>query len=406
MLSEKTAKEAKPTDKPQKLPHEKGLYLYISPKGGKSWRFDYRFADKRCTLTLGQYPEVSFVAALNRHHDAKIKLAEGINPAQAKKIAKHELKTAQKNTFDEVAKAWYDSKADRRSAVWRDTHNLYLKRDLSPVLGNIPLPDITQAVLLGALTKAEERSGVKTADRVRQTAVQVFDYGVRKLKVSANLPRLMTGWAEVPPKMNRPWLKENELPGFFDALEAYPGYLTTKGAARLLFLTLVRKKELVQAKWSEFDLDEALWVVPPERMKMPTEQKENRHNAHDVPLSRQALELLKELKPISSGSEYLFPSNSSLEKPMSPSTLNMMFQRMGFAGLLSPHGIRATASTILNERGYNSDYIEKQLAHVERNSVRGAYNHAKYLAQRRVMMQEWADYLDELRQIKPKGNQA
>lgn len=406
MLSEKIAKEAKPTDKPQKLQHEKGLYLYVSPSGGKSWRFDFRFADKRYTLTLGKYPEVNFLSAQNKHLEARTKLADGINPAQHKRIAKFERQVAQNNTFDEVAKAWYDSKAERRSAVWRTTHGLYLKRDLSPVLGKLPLPDITQAVLLGVLTKAEVRSGVKTADRVRQTAVQVFDYAVRKMKVTTNLPRLMTGWAEVPPKMNRPWLKEGELPEFFDALEAYPGYLTTKAAVRLLFLTLVRKKELVQAKWSEFDLDEALWVVPPERMKMPTEQKENRHNAHDVPLSTQALALLKELKPITSGSEFLFPSNSSLEKPMSASTLNVMFQRMGFAGLLSPHGIRATASTILNERGYNSDYIEKQLAHVERNSVRGAYNHAKYLAQRRVMMQEWADYLDELRQIKPKGNQA
>lgn len=404
MLSEKIAKEVKPTDKPQKLQHEKGLYLYVSPTGGKSWRFDFRFADKRYTLTLGKYPEVNFLSAQNKHLEARTKLADGINPAQHKRIAKFERQVAQNNTFDEVAKAWYDSKAERRSAVWRTTHSLYLKRDLSPVLGKLPLPDITQAVLLGILTKAEVRSGVKTADRIRQTAVQVFDYGVRKMKVTTNLPRLMTGWAEVPPKMNRPWLKEGELPEFFDALEAYPGYLTTKAAVRLLFLTLVRKKELVQAKWSEFDLDEALWVVPPERMKMPTEQKENRHNAHDVPLSTQALALLKELKPITSGSEFLFPSNSSLEKPMSASTLNVMFQRMGFAGKLSPHGIRATASTILNERGYNSDHIEKQLAHVERNSVRGAYNHAKYLDQRRVMMQEWADYLDELRQIKPKGN--
>lgn len=406
MLSEQIAKEAKPSDKPQKLPHEKGLYLYISPAGGKSWRFDFRFAGKRYTLTLGKYPEVNFLSAQNKHLDAKRKLEDGINPARHKTIAKSERQAAQNNTFDEVAKAWYDSKAERRSDVWRTTHSLYLKRDLSPSLGKLPLPDITQAVLLAVLTKAEKRSGVKTADRVRQTAVQVFDYGVRKMKVTTNLPRLMAGWAEVPPKKNRPWLKESELPEFFDALEAYPSYLTTKAAVRLLFLTLVRKKELVQAKWAEFDLDEALWVVPPERMKMPTEQKDNRHNAHDVPLSRQALELLKELKPMSSGSEYLFPSNSSLEKPMSPSTLNMMFKRMGFAGLLSPHGIRATASTILNELGYNSDYIEKQLAHVERNSVRGAYNHAKYLTQRREMMQDWADYLDKLRQIKPKGSSA
>ena len=201
----------------------------------------------------------------------------------------------------------------------------------------------------------------------------------------------------MPRKKNRAWLKAKELPAFLDAVDAYPGYLTTKLAVKLLMLTFVRKTELIEAKWSEFDLDRAMWIVPADRMKMPTEEKTNRHNGHEVPLSRQALKALEELKPICSGSDYLFPSNNSLDKPMSRSTLNVMFERMGYAGIFTPHGIRATASTILNEKGFRGDVIERQLAHVERSEVRRTYNHAAYLQERNEMMQAWADYIDEIR---------
>lgn len=196
------------------------------------------------------------------------------------------------------------------------------------------------------------------------------------------------------------WI-EAEVPAFLDALDAHPSYPTTKYAVKLLFLTFVRKGELRSARWSEFDLDNALWVVPAERMKMLTEHKANRHNGHDVPLSRQAIRLLEELRPISAGSEFLFPGIVSLEKPIAGSTLNVMFARMGYSGLLTAHGIRATASTILNERGHRGDLIERQLAHRERDGTRAAYNHAKYLDERRQMMQAWADILDEIRLAPP-----
>jgi len=396
MLTKKIVKDVCASDRPQKLFDEKGLYLYISKSGGKSWRFDYRFGDKRFTLTFGLYPDVSLDEARKKHLEARGKIANDTDPALEKKLKRIEQGVALRDSFDNVAKAWYASKEERRSKVWKKTHQLYLDRDLLPKIGNLPLSSVTTEVLLAVLEQVEKRSGVKTADRVRQTCVQVFDFGMRKHKVTANVARALVGWAEIPAKKNRAWLKESELPKFLDALETYPCFPTTKYAVRLLLHTFVRKAELLGARWDELDLNNAIWVVPAERMKMLTDKKTDRHNAHDVPLSRQALLLLKQLKPICAGSDYLFPGNSSLEKPLSHSTLNVAFNRLGYAGLLTPHGIRATASTILNERGFRGDLIERQLAHVESNMTRAAYNHAKYLAERREMMQAWSDILDEI----------
>jgi len=399
-LTDKSVKSLEVVDKPQKFFDEKGLYLYVTKSGLKSWRYDYRAGGKRATVTFGRYPDVGLAAARRMHLEARSKLANGGDPAREKKVQKLERQFKSSNTFDDVAHAWFTAKHERRSAVWCDTHSLYLRRDLSPYIGNLPLNDISGETLLAVLEKCSARSGAKTADRVRQTAVQVFDFGKRKLKVSVNVARGLAGWAdsEIPPKKHNAWLKANDLPEFLAALDAYPGYLTTKAAALLLLLTFVRKRELIHAKWQEFDFDSAIWTVPAERMKMPTEEKGRRQTGHVVPLSTQVVKILKELKPLCSGSVYLFPSNVSLEKPMSASTLNVMFGRMGYSGMLTPHGLRGTASTILNELGFRGDIIERQLSHVERNSVRRAYNHAVFLDERRVMMQKWSNYIDGMRE--------
>lgn len=398
-LTEKYVKSLPLPEKNVKIPDEKGLYLFVTPKGLKSWRYDYRLGGKRATVTFGKFPDVSLADARRKHLEARSNLANGGDPARKKKVEKLVRQNLLVNTFDDVAKAWFDGKVGRRSRVWSDTHSLYLKRDLSPSLGTLPLAEITGEALLAVLEKCRTKRGTKTADRVRQTAVQVFDYGKRKLKVTYNVARGLVGWAEgeMPGKEHRAWLKSAELPAFLAAVDEYSGYLTTKYAATLLLLTIVRKRELTEAQWKEFDLEKAMWVVPAERMKMPTEEKGRRHKGHEVPLSAQAVMALTELRPYCSGSDFLFPSNVSLEKPMSPSTLNVMFKRMGYAGLLTPHGMRATASTILNEKGFRGDVIERQLAHVERNQVRRAYNHAEFLEERREMMQAWADYLDEIK---------
>jgi len=398
-LTDKFIRDIKPAEKPQKFADSLGLYLYVSPTGTKSWRYDYRLHSKRATLTIGKFPEINLSAARSLLHENRLRLSGGANPSLEKKNQKLELKNQHLNTFEDLSDSWYQSTVERRSKAWQDANSLYLRRDLLPKIGTHPIAEITPGILLSALEATRKRSGAGTADRVRQTAVQIFDYAKRRLKVTENVARSLIGWSDNtrPQKKHRAWIKSNELPQFLDAVDAYPGYLTTQYAAKLLLLTFVRKTELIDAEWSEFDFSSNVWTIPASRMKMPTEDKSNRHNGHEVFLSKQAIELLHKLKPICSGSKYLFPGNSSLDKPMGKSTLNVMFERMGYAGVFTPHGMRGTASTILNERGFRADVIERQLAHVERSTVRRAYNHAEYKEERRAMLQAWADYLDEIR---------
>ncbi|WP_144156138.1 tyrosine-type recombinase/integrase [Paraburkholderia sp. BCC1885] len=371
-------------DKPFKLPDGNGLYLYVTPTS-KSWRFDYRIGGKRGTVVYGQYPEIVASKARERHREAKQLLSSGIDPATHKRLGKLALNAAFDDTFKDTAKHWYDSKNELRSKPWREAHNLYLRRDLNPNIGNVPLEQIDARALLNVLEAVRRERGVKTAERVRQTAVQVFDHAIRKLKVQANPARVLQGWADIPDHVSHEPLRENEIGEFVEHLDADTGSTATKLCILLMLLTFVRKNEIVQARWDEFDLDNAAWVIPAARMKM--------RDAHVVPLSRQALAALEQLKPLSFASDYLFPSLSSVHKPMSLATPNVVFERMGYGGRFTPHGIRATASTWLNNRGVRADVIERQLAHVERNRVRAAYNRADYMPERIAMMQMWADFV-------------
>jgi len=392
----------KPKEKPQKLGDGNGLYLYvpaITPSAkqeksdkrparpiSKSWRYDFRFGERRYTLTFGIYPILGLADARDRLREAKRQLADGINPALEKRVKKIILKTAIGDTFEAVAEDWYNAKKDLRSHAWRANNSLYLRRDLNPKIGNIPIKSVDRTLLLAVLETSKESRGVKNAERVRQAAVQVFDHAIRKIKADENPARMLKGWAEIPRKVSHKPLREGEIHDFLDKVDAYPGFMTTKLCIKLLLLLFVRKNEMVKAKWEEFDLERAQWIVPAERMKMK--------DAHTVPLCRQALSALRQLKTIGCGSPFLFPSISTIEKPMSGSTLNVAFKKMGYAGKFNPHGIRATASTWLNGNGFRPDVIERQLAHSERDQVRAAYNQADYLRERVVMMQAWADFVD------------
>lgn len=388
MLSDTKLRNAKPKDRPYKLGDFDGLYLYVTPAGGRSWRFDFRHGGKRYTQTLGKYPDVSLADARDRLREARSVLASGKNPHQEARKEKILQKESVANTFSAIADEWYKSKEKLRSKPWREANDLYLRRDLNPKIGQLPINEVTGQLILAILKDIGQKSGIKTAERVRQTAGQVFEYAIRQLKATANPARSLTQWTEVPQAEHRRPLTPKEIPAFLDAISRYPGLPTTKIAVRLLLLTFVRKSEMVQATWDEFDIPNGLWIIPKERMKM--------QKPHIVPLSRQAIELLEHLKPLSLGSSYLFPGNSSIEKPMSGSTINIMFQKMGYGGSFTPHGVRSTASTILNEHGFGRDTIERQLAHSERDEIRAAYNHADYLPERKKMMQAWADYLDSL----------
>lgn len=370
--------------KPLKRPDGDGLYLYVT-KTTKSWRSDYRIGGRRGTIVHGQYPAMTLSQARERNREAKQLLASGIDPATQKRLEKLAVNASFGDTFEATAKHWYDSKVELRSKPWRAAHSLYLRRDLNPNIGNVPLEQIDARALLNVLEAVRRERGVKTAERVRQTAVQVFDHAMRKLKVQANPARVLQGWADVPPHVSHEPLREHEISEFIERLDADTGSAATKLCILIMLLTFVRKNEIVQARWDEFDLDNAVWTIPAERMKM--------RDPHAVPLSRQALSALEQLKPLSFGSEFLFPNLGSNLKPMGLSTPNVVFERMGYGGRFTPHGIRATASTWLNNRGVRADVIERQLAHTERNRVRAAYNRADYWPERVVAMQMWADFV-------------
>jgi integrase len=385
-LTDLKVQSIKAGNQPLKLTDGDGLYLHIAVSGTKTWRFDYRYNNKRYTLTIGKYPLVSLAEARIKRSEAKKKLLDGNDPSAAKREQKETVRAATEDNFKNIGNAWYESKASTRSQAWCDANKLYLERDLYPTLGKYGVKEINSRMLLDLLEKCAEERGIKTADRVRGTAFQVFQYAVFKMKIDGNPAARLKQWAELPEVIHRPHLQQHEISELVETIDAYVGLVTTKLAAKLLLLTFVRKTELLEAEWTEFDLENAKWIIPAERMKMK--------GAHIVPLSKQAVETLHELKTITSGSKYVFPSLSTTQKPLSRTALNRMFSNMGkgkYQGKFSPHGIRATASTWLNESGYRHDAIERQLAHTERNRVRASYNHADYYAERKTMMQAWAD---------------
>jgi len=388
VLTATRVRQAKPKTNAYKLVDGGGLYLYVSPKGAKSWRYDFRLAGRRETLVIGQYPDKDLAEARNDHQGARKVVARGESPARAKQADKLAKRGAAEDTFAGNAEEWFKRKAASRSASWRDNARRWLDRDILPAIGRKPIRDVTAADVLTLLRKMESSGIARSAEYARQVIVQVFQYAIQNLRVNVNPAREVKGAIELPPPVRRAPLTIKEIPAFMRAADRYTGRPETKLAIRLLALTFVRKMELVEATWDEIDFDNAQWRIPVERMKADA--------PHIVPLSSQAMNALIELKKVSGKSRYLFPHLSRLDAPMGASTLNCAFERIGYGGRFTPHGLRATASTILNEQGFRVDVIERQLAHAERNAVRAAYNHADYLDERRSMMQHWADYLDAL----------
>ncbi|WP_299532879.1 integrase arm-type DNA-binding domain-containing protein [uncultured Herbaspirillum sp.] len=387
-LTDREIQAIKPSSKPQKLVDGDGLYLYVSTNGTKSWRFDYRFQSKRYTLTIGKYPLVPLAKARIKRSEARQLLLDGRNPSALKQADKKIAKTASEDNFRAIGQDWYDTKYSMRSDAWRQANKLYLERDLYPALGDLNIQEITPKMLLTTLEQCAKLRTLKTADRVRGTVFQVFEHAILKFKADNNPATRLKRWAEIPASRNRPHLRESEIHDCIDAIDAYRGLLTTKLAAKMLWLTFVRKVELLEATWDEIDLTNAKWVISASRMKMK--------DAHIVPLSLQAIQTLNQAKSIAGDSPYVFPSETTPLKSLSRTSLNRMFAVMGggrYKTKFSPHGIRATASTWLNEQGWSPDWIERQLAHSERNQIRASYNHADYLNERRKMMQAWADFL-------------
>jgi integrase len=388
-LTDKAVSLAKPESKPYKLPDGNGLYLLVNPNGSKLWRWKYRVLGKEKLMALGAYPDVPLKAARKARYDAREKLAtSAIDPMEARKAAKHAQRAAVGNSFEAVARAWWQSwrgdKNPRHVAYTRKR----LEADVFPIIGARPISEIEAPELVAMAKRIAARGALDIAKRAYQTTGQVFRYAVANGLAKRNPAADVQPGDILPtrPKANLARIDGKELPQLLRSINAYNGAAATRLAMQLMAQTFVRTSELIGARWAEFDLDARRWDIPKERMKMKT--------PHIVHLSDQTLEVLRTLHLLSGHSALLFPGERDHAKPMSNNTILGALKRMGYAGRMTGHGFRGVASTLLHEMGFNHAHIELQLAHMERNTVSAAYNHALYLPQRAKMMQAWADYLD------------
>ncbi len=386
-LSDAQARNAKPKSKPYKIADGEGLFLLIMPSGSKYWRLKYHFAGKEKLLALGVYPEISLTDARERRSQARKILAAGKDPGEAKKKEKRILLANNANSFEVVAREWFENRKHEWAQSSKRTKLVYLENHLLPKIGHRPISEINAPDVLAMLRGIEGRGTLDTARRVMQMCGQIFMYAIATGRAERNPVPDLRGALKTPVVKHHSFLQAADLPAFLRKLDSYDGSLQTKLGLRLLLLTFVRTNELRGAKWSEIDWDKSEWRIPALRMKMK--------ELHIVPLSRQAIEILLELKQLTGSHAYLLPNQHNPATFMSENTMLYAIYRMGYHSRATGHGFRSTASTILNEHEFRSDVIERQLAHGERNRVRAAYNHAQYLTERRKMMQWWADYLDE-----------
>lgn len=390
-LTDLKVRKAKPSASPYKISDARGLHIEIRPTGTKLWRYRYRFGGKETMLSLGEYPDVSLEEAREARDKARKMVKAGVHPSQQRKLEVIQRKYEGENTFAAIANEWLEkSKGDWAGRTYSQRKNL-LERDVFPVIGDLPIKQVqaNPALVLSILQSLEKRAP-SFAIIAQQAISSTFRRAMATLRAESDPIPALRGAIKVPPTKHKTPLAQSEFAEFFNSIDTFTGSFQTKAAIRLLWYTLARTNELLKAKWVEFDLDVAEWRIPGSRMKKRTVTD------HVVPLSPQAVDVLRALHRITGSCEYLFPSRSSLRKPVSDGLIWKAFESMGYAGKFSPHGIRTTGSTILNERGYNSDWIERQLAHMDRNETRASYNGAKYLDSRRQMMSQWADFIQAL----------
>ena len=387
-LSDMGVKKAKAREKAYSMSDGGGLYLWITPVGGKLWRWSYRFDGKKKLMALGKYPDTSLLQARDRHSDARKLLATGVDPMAHRKTEKTAEKAAVENSFQSITAQWLDHWQDGKSPRHVDSVRRRMAADILPCLGARPIADIEAPELVAMANAIQDRGARDIAKRALETVGQVFRYGIAHGYAKRNPA------SEIRPsdilksthKTNYARIDAKELPLLLKRIEVYQGKQITRLAMKLMAMTFVRTSELIGAKWTEFDLEAGRWDIPAQRMKMRT--------PHIVPLARQALEVLEMLRDLAGSSEWLFPGDHNAAQPMSNNTILAALERMGFKGKMTGHGFRGLASTILHEQGYPHDRIELQLAHSPRNAVSAAYNHALYLGPRAKMMQDWADFLE------------
>lgn len=413
-LTDAAIRQAKKRAKPLKKTDGKGLYLEVRPTGAKLWRYRYRLPDlnkdgllREYLFAAGEYvqppagetPEqaqarqdagrLTLDEARSKRAEWRGLVKQGIHPVHQRDLRKAENIAAGANTFESVAKKWIEKKGSK----WTERNRLRiertLKREVYPTIGRLPIKSVSAAHILAIMQRVEADGAPTMAILIRQWCYRIFNHAIATLLVGTNPAAGEIRDAVQPPKTrNHPELTQKEIPVLLKRLAGYKGERSTVIALRLLMLTFVRSAELRGAEWSEFDLDAKQWRIPAERMKM--------RSAHIVPLSDQSIALLRELYKQTGKRRLLFPNARTPGRHMGSTTLNAALVRLGYEGRFSPHGFRSTASTMLNELGFRPDWIERQLAHKPRDSVRATYNRAEHLAERHQMMQQWADVLDAL----------
>jgi integrase len=390
MLTPSAVANAKPQAKPYKLADERGMYLLVKPDGAKWWRFDYRRPDtsKRNTLSLGVFPDVSLRKARERRDEARTLLADGIDPGNKRKAEAQ----ADANTFEAVAREWFA----KQSPGWAISHSSKiisrLENDVFPWIGNKPIAKLEAMDVLATLRRIEARNAIETAHRVHQSCGQVFRYAVATGRAKADVTRDLRGalssWKPGRFASITDPIKVGEL---LRAIDGFTGSYVVLALLKLSPLVFTRPSELREAEWAEIDLDKAEWNIPAERMKMD--------NAHLVPLSPQAVAILRDLYPLTGAGRYVFPGARIAKRPLSNMTGNAALRRMGYnQDTMTMHGFRAMARTIMDEvLGYRVEIIEHQLAHAVKDANGNSYNRTSFLPQRRKMMTDWANYLDTLK---------
>lgn len=396
-LTDPSIRKAKAQDKPYRMFDGGGLYLEVSPSGGKLWRWKYRIAKLEKRLSLGVYPDVSLKDARERHTEARRQLAAGIDPGEARKAEKRSQAGAE--SFEAIAREWHAKFSSTWNKIYGERMMVRLEKDVFPWLGKRPIAEIKAPDLLAVLRRIESRGALETAHRLMQNCGQVFRYAVATGRTDRDPSGDLRG--ALPParvKHHASIIEPRKIGELLRAMDAYEGCFVTKCALRLAPMVFVRPGELRKAEWKEIDFEASEWRIPAERMKM--------REQHIVPLSKQAIAILRELEPLTgqgipakpNAPKYIFPGGRTRERPMSENAVLAALRRMGYSKEeMTGHGFRSMASTLLHEQGWNHQAIERQLAHAERNAVSAAYNFAEHLPERRKMMQGWADYLDTLK---------
>lgn len=387
-LTARQVETARPKEKDYKLSDERGLFLLVKTSGARYWRMKYRVAGKEKKLSIGVYPDVSLAEARVKRDEARKVIAEGGDPSEKKQLEKLSKKISTVNTFHALATEWHKHKCNSWSESYAESVLEALEKDIFPYVGKRPVAEILPLEMLDVLRLIEKRGSLEKLRKVRQFCNQIFRYAIATGRATINPAGELTGTLTAPKTNHFPHLTAEELPVFLTRLAQYHGSPITRIATNLLLLTGVRTIELRAAEWSEFDFQNSLWTIPENRMKM--------RRKHIVPLSNQVIALLQELRAMTGHYQLVFPGRCNINKPMSEASVNMVLKRIGYDGRATGHGFRHTMSTILHEQGFNSAWIEMQLAHVDKNAIRGTYNHAQYLDGRREMMQWYADYIDSL----------